>query len=451
MAERSFPEGFLWGAATSAYQVEGAVREDGRGESIWDRFCRVPGAVVGGDTGDTACDHYHRWQSDVENMRDLGLKAYRFSVAWPRLFPGGRGKLNRKGLDFYQGLVEALLAAGIEPVLTLYHWDLPQGLQDHGGWTNRDTASWFADYAACLFAALGDRVQKWVTINEPWVAAFLGYAEGVHAPGIRSFPAAVQASHVLLLAHAKAVQACRQVGSAQARIGITLDMQTVYPLTDGASDEDAARVADGHRNRWFLQPVLAGSYPSDMMELYAAKNAAPRAEQADMELLAANRSDFLGVNYYFPQRVIASQEHAVLGFETRVPPECAKTAMGWEIHPRGLYDLLIRLKRDWGNPAMMITENGAAFADEQVKGGQVADVDRIDYVRSHLGEARRAIADGARLEGYFLWSLMDNFEWAYGYTKRFGITHVDFRTQARTWKKSASWYQGVIASNGAAQ
>ena len=449
MAEKSFPDGFLWGAATAACQVEGAAREDGKGESIWDRFSRVPGAIVGGDTPEVACDHYHRWRDDVENMRDLGLKAYRFSAAWTRLFPTGRGRLNRRGLDFYQGLVDALLAAGISPVLTLYHWDLPQALQDHGGWTNRDTASWFAEYAACLFNSLGDRVHTWITINEPWVAGFLGHGEGVHAPGIRDFAAAVQASHVLLVAHAKSVEAYRQVSPDKGRIGIALDMHPVYPLSDGESDREAARIEDGHHNRWFLQPVLSGSYPSDMLELYAARHVAPRIEQDDAGLLAGNPPDFLGVNYYFPTRALASRANPVLGCQARVPRDCEKTAMGWEVYPRGLSDLLTRLKRDWGDPVLMITENGAAYDDERMEGPQVADLDRIAYLRAHLREALAAIASGVRLEGYFLWSLMDNFEWACGYAKRFGITHVDYRTQARTWKKSASWYQGVIASNGA--
>jgi beta-glucosidase len=450
MSEPAFPEGFLWGAATASYQVEGAAREDGKGESIWDRFCRVPGAIANGDTGDIACDHYHRWRDDLENMRDLGLKAYRFSVSWPRLFPTGKGKLNRRGLDFYQALVDALLENRIEPVLTMYHWDLPQALQEHGGWVARDTASWFADYAACLFSALGDRVRTWITLNEPWVSSFLGYAQGIHAPGIRSFAKAVEASHTLLLAHAKAVQAYRQVRPAKGRIGISLDLHPVYPLTDGLSDQEAARIADGHQNRWFLDPLFTGAYPADMRELYARCGIAPRAEPDDGELLRNNPPDFLGVNYYFPQRVFASQAHAVLGFEKHVPADCEKTDMGWEVHPRGLRELLMRLKADYGNPALMITENGVACRDESREGGQVADFDRVDFIRSHLREARRAIADGARLEGYFLWSLLDNFEWAEGYSKRFGITRVDFKSQGRTWKKSASWYQRVIASNGAA-
>jgi len=449
MSETAFPEGFLWGAATASYQIEGAAREDGKGESIWDRFCRVPGAISNGDTGDVACDHYHRWRTDIENMRDLGLKAYRFSVSWPRLLPTGKGKLNRRGLDFYQTLVDALLANGIEPALTMYHWDLPQALQEHGGWVARDTASWFADYAACLFSALGDRVHIWITLNEPWVSAFLGYAQGIHAPGIRSFAKAVEASHILLLAHAKAVEAYRQVTPAKGRIGIALDLHPVYPLTDGISDQEAARVADGHQNRWFLDPVFSGAYPADMQDLYARSGIVPRIESGDGELLRSNPPDFLGVNYYFPQRAAASQKHAVLGFENCTPRDCKKTEMGWEVHPRGLHELLMRLKADYGNPAMMVTENGIACRDESREGEQIADFDRVEFIRSHLREARRAIADGAKLEGYFVWSLMDNFEWAAGYSKRFGITHVDYRTQGRTWKKSAGWYQRVIGANGA--
>jgi beta-glucosidase len=450
MSASVFPEGFLWGAATAACQVEGAAREDGKGESIWDRFSLVPGTIAGGDTPAVACDHYHRWRDDVENMRDLGLTAYRFSVAWPRLFPAGRGKLNRRGLDFYQGLVDALLAAAVAPVVTLYHWDLPQALEDHGGWTNHDTASWFAEYAACLFGSLGDRVRTWITINEPWVAGFLGHAEGIHAPGTRDFAAGVQASHNLLVAHAKAVQAYRQVSPVHGRIGIALDLHPVYPLSDGAADEEAARQADGYHNRWFLQSVLGGSYPSDMLALYEPRRVAPRVAGGDLELLAAHPPDFLGVNYYSPHRAAASRSHPILGFRTSVPRDCVKTAMGWEVYPRGLSDLLLRLKRDWGDPVLMITENGAACDEPPAAEGQVDDRDRIDYLRGHLREALRAMGEGARLEGYFLWSLMDNFEWAFGYSKRFGITRVDFATQARTWKKSASWYQRVIATRGAA-
>jgi beta-glucosidase len=450
MSEKGFPAGFLWGAATAAYQVEGAVQEDGRGESIWDRFCATPGAVRGGDTGAVACDHYYRWKDDVENMRDLGLGAYRFSVSWPRLFPRGHGRLNRRGLDFYETLVDALLSARVRPVLTLYHWDLPQALQDAGGWTNRDTASWFADYAECLYTHLGDRVKTWVTINEPQCAAFLGHAEGVHAPGVRDLGTAVQAAHLLLHAHALAVAACRQVCPADCRIGIALDLHTTYPFTDGMSDVEAAHLADGQSNRWYLDPVLKGTYPADVLAVYARHGLAPRIEADDLASFAANPVDFLGVNYYFPDRVYASDAGGPLGFERGQRAQVTRTEMGWEVFPEGLSELLIRLKNEYGDPVLMITENGAAFPDARVEKGQVQDDDRIEYLASHLSEARRAISHGVKLQGYFVWSLMDNFEWAMGYSRRFGITHVDYRTQVRTWKKSASWYQAVIATNGAA-
>jgi beta-glucosidase len=417
VSELRFPDNFIWGAATAAYQIEGAAQEDGRGPSIWDTFSRTPGKVFQGHTGDVACDHYHRWRDDVENMRDLGLSAYRFSTAWSRVFPQGRGRLNRKGLDFYESLVDALLAAGIRPALTLYHWDLPQVLQEAGGWTNRDTASWFADYAECLYTHLGDRVKIWMTLNEPWVAAFAGHSQGVHAPGLRDFAAAVQAAHVLLHAHALAVSAFRELG---------------------------------HGNRWFLEPVFKGTYPQDMLDLYARHHAAPRVEQGDAEVLAAHPVDFLGVNYYFPHRVYESDAGGLLGYEPGHREDAPHTAMGWEVFPQGLEDLLLRLKRDYGDPAIFITENGAAYPDEIDAGGQVQDDERIEYLDGHLRAARRAIERGVKLEGYFVWSLLDNFEWAFGTSRRFGITHVDFTTQARAWKKSALWYQRVIATNGGA-
>jgi beta-glucosidase len=464
MATR-FPEGFLWGAATSSFQIEGAVMEDGRGESIWDRFCRVPGKIANGDTGDVACDHYHRWRDDVENMRDLGLNAYRFSTAWPRIFPAGKGRLNSKGLDFYLTLVDALLTANIEPVITLYHWDLPQALQDKGGWSNRDTAHYFADYAETLYMALGDRVKTWITLNEPKAAVLGGYAFGVHAPGVSDFGQAVQVSHTLLLAHALALRAYRDVSPGKGRIGITLDLYPTYPLTDSAADDEAARLAYEIQCRWFLHPVFLGAYPEEGMAHYRSRGIEPRIERDDLDLLAGNKSDFLGVNYYFPLRVrrfqprnigtggdrdVSAEKHRFLGFEQVVPRDSEKTEMGWEVYPAGLYDILTRISRDYGNPAVMITENGAAFKDDTTSGGQVQDDDRISYLRGHLREALRAISDGVKLEGYFVWSLLDNFEWAHGYSKRFGITRIEFGTQARTWKKSANWYQSTVASNGAA-
>ncbi len=448
MAEAGFPEGFLWGTATAAYQVEGAASEDGKGESIWDRFCRVPGAILNGDTGDVACDHYHRWKEDVEIMREMGLRSYRFSASWPRVLPQGRGKVNRKGLDFYDHLVDALLAAKVQPALTLYHWDLPQALQEAGGWTNRDTASWFAEYAAAMASRLRDRVKIWMTLNEPWVAAFVGHYHGVHAPGKKDLGVAVQASHELMRAHAAGVAVLRDTCAKDARIGAAIDVHTMYPWSDGVSDREAAHRADGHKNRWFLDPVLKGTYPEDMMELYTRAGTAPRIQPGDMEKIAATKVDFVGINYYFPQRIVESDAGGVLRFEPRTAEGKPHTQMGWEVLPRSFHEMLVRIKKDYDDPVLAITENGAAYADQRVENGQVQDDDRVEYLQGHLRELRHAAQDGVRLQGYYLWSLMDNFEWSWGYARRFGIVHVDFHTQARTWKKSAKWYQAVIASNG---
>jgi beta-glucosidase len=382
-------------------------------------------------------------------MRDLGLNSYRFSIAWPRIFPQGKGRKNSRGLDFYSLLVDGLLEAGIQPAVTLYHWDLPQTLEDAGGWTNRDTASWFAEYAASVFNCLGDRVKLWMTLNEPQCAAFLGYGEGVHAPGKRDLGAAIQASHVLFHAHALAMQAYRQVSPVHGRIGIAIDVHPVYPYSDGISDQEAARVADGRTNRWFLDPVMKGTYPEDIFGLYSRHHVAPRVEPGDLDLLKANPVDFLGLNYYFPQRPYASDAGGFLGFQYAEGKGWPVTQMGWEMYPEGLFDILSQVRRDYDNPSLMISENGAAFADTRIVDGQVQDDDRIEYLASHLREARRAIRAGVKLEGFFLWSLMDNFEWSFGLSRRFGITYVDFRTQVRTWKKSAAWYRDVIASNGA--
>ncbi|MGA2612392.1 MAG: GH1 family beta-glucosidase [Spirochaetia bacterium] len=449
MSDGGFPKGFLWGAATAAYQIEGAARDDGKGESIWDRFCHTPGVIHDGTTGEVACDHYHRWRDDLENIRDLGLSAYRFSVSWPRVLPAGSGKVNTRGLAFYETLVDALLKERIEPAITLYHWDLPQALQDKGGWTNHDTAYRFADYAEKLFLRLGDRVKTWITLNEPQVSAFAGYGDGIHAPGIKDLGQAVQASHVLMVAHALAVEVYREASPATHRIGITLDLHPVYPWSDGVSDGEAALVADGRVNRWFLDPVFRGSYPKDILALFDAAKVAPRIDPKDLVLLSSNPVDFLGVNYYFPMRVLASDTDPVLHCEYAAHKDREKTEMGWEVHPEGLCDLLIRLKRDYGNPSLMITENGAAYPDATVVNGQVQDDDRISYIRSHLEQARRAIQDGVKLEGYFLWTLLDNFEWSFGFSRKFGITSLDRHSLGRTWKKSASWYQRVIATNGA--
>ncbi|MGQ9592966.1 MAG: GH1 family beta-glucosidase [Anaerolineae bacterium] len=441
----AFPEHFTWGAATAAYQIEGAWDEDGKGPSIWDVFCRVPGAIQDGDTGDVACDHYHRWREDVALMRELGLRAYRFSVSWPRVLPEGRGKVNRPGLDFYDRLVDALLAAEIQPFVTLYHWDLPQALQEEGGWPVRDTARRFADFADVVSRRLGDRVRHWITLNEPWVVAYAGYGNGYYAPGIRNPLAAVQATHHLLLAHGLAVPVLRENGDAATQVGITLNLSPVHPASDRPADEEAARRYDGFLNRWFLDPLFRRRYPEDMLEMLGS--ALPDGYEEDLETIAVP-VDFLGVNYY-TRTVVADDPDSVV-VETREvkPTGRPYTEMGWEVYPEGLYEILTRVHRDYAPPCIYITENGAAFADQVDAEGRVHDAQRVGFLREHIAQAHRALEEGVPLAGYFVWTLLDNFEWAYGYSKRFGIVYVDFATQERIVKDSGIWYRGVIAENG---
>ncbi|MGQ9456809.1 MAG: GH1 family beta-glucosidase [Anaerolineae bacterium] len=441
----AFPEHFTWGAATAAYQIEGAWDEDGKGPSIWDVFCRVPGAIQDGDTGDVACDHYHRWREDVALMRELGLRAYRFSVSWPRVLPEGRGKVNRPGLDFYDRLVDALLAADIQPFVTLYHWDLPQALQEEGGWPVRDTARRFADFADVVSRRLGDRVRHWITLNEPWVVAYAGYGNGYHAPGIRNPLAAVQATHHLLLAHGLAVPVLRENGDAATQVGITLNLSPVHPASDRPADEGAARRYDGFLNRWFLDPLFRRRYPEDMLEMLGS--ALPDGYEEDLETIAVP-VDFLGVNNY-TRTVVADDPDSVV-VETREvkPTGRPYTEMGWEVYPEGLYEILTRVHRDYAPPCIYITENGAAFADQVDAEGRVHDAQRVGFLREHIAQAHRALEEGVPLAGYFVWTLLDNFEWAYGYSKRFGIVYVDFATQERIVKDSGIWYRGVIAENG---
>jgi len=448
MGKITFPKDFIWGSATASYQVEGAVSQDGRGESIWDRFSHTPGKVLNGDTGDVACDHYNRYREDVQLMKELGLKGYRFSIAWPRIYPQGKGQVNQKGLDFYNSLVDELLKAGIEPIVTLYHWDLPQALQDIGGWDNRDVTDYFAEYAFKMYDVLGDRVKKWITHNEPWVVAFIGNAFGEHAPGYKDFALAVRITHHLLLSHAKAVQAYRQSGNDDGgQIGITLNLTPVYPASDSPEDSQAVQFQDGFQNRWFLDPVFKGAYPEDILAFYQEKYKAPVIRPGDMELIANNPVDFLGINYYTRSVVKKGKKD---GFDSveHVHPEGKYTEMGWEVYPQGLYDLLMRVHRDYNAPNIYITENGAAFKDDKVVDGMVDDQDRLEYLKLHFEAAHRAIQDGVNLKGYYVWSFMDNFEWAYGYSKRFGIVYVDYETLKRTPKKSALWYRDVIADNG---
>ncbi len=448
MAQLIFPKDFIWGAATASYQIEGGATADGKGESIWDRFSHIPGKIMNGDTGDVACDHYHLYRQDIQLMKELGLQSYRFSISWPRVFPSGRGPVNQQGLDFYNRLVDELLRNGIEPMVTLYHWDLPQALQENGGWANRSIVDDFAAYAACLFDALGDRVKKWITHNEPWVVAFAGNFQGRHAPGLTDLATAVQVSHHLILSHARAVQAYRASKYHDGQIGITLNLYPCVSASDSDLDRQAAALVDGHNNRWFLDPVLKGTYPQDILDLYREKLNAPLIRPGDMEQIAAAPMDFLGVNYYFRKVVRYAAVHPVLPFE-EVKPEGSKyTQMNWEITPQGLTDLLIRLDRDYNHPHIFITENGSAFPDAFEGGEVVADPDRCEFLEGHFAAAHRALAAGVQLDGYYVWSLMDNFEWAHGYSKRFGLIYIDYPTQRRIWKQSALWYREVIKNNG---
>ncbi|MFE6886697.1 GH1 family beta-glucosidase [Streptomyces sp. NPDC057694] len=433
------PRDFVWGAATSAYQIEGAVDIDGRTPSIWDTFSHTPGAVENDDHGDVACDHYHRMPDDVRLLAGLGLDAYRFSLSWPRVQPGGRGPANAKGLDFYDRLVDELLAKDITPWATLYHWDLPQELEDVGGWPERDTAYRFADYAELVAGRLGDRVRHWITLNEPFCSAILGYQIGCHAPGRKDFGAAVRAVHHLHLGHGLAVQRIRSVVPAPVQAGITFNPSQVYAASDAPENIDAARRADGMGLRLYLDPVLRGQYPQDVLADLAQLGVDVPVEAGDLDVIA-QPLDFLGINYYLSDVVAAGDEP---GRTVRIPqPDRPVTAMGWEIHPQGLTDLLTRISRDYPALPIYLTENGAAFDDSAYDvsaEGRIEDVDRTAYLADHLAAAGRAREAGADVRGFFAWSLMDNFEWAYGYAKRFGIVHVDYATQRRTPKQSALW------------
>ncbi|WP_030296293.1 GH1 family beta-glucosidase [Streptomyces katrae] len=455
----SFPAGFRWGTATAAYQIEGAAALYGRTPSIWDTFSRTPGKVLNGDTGDTAADHYHRMTEDVALLRRLGVTDYRFSVAWPRVQPTGRGPAVQQGLDFYRRLVDELSAAGIRPVATLYHWDLPQELEDLGGWPRRETAELFAEYAGLVAGALGDRVASWTTFNEPWCAAFLGYASGVHAPGRTEPAAALQAAHHFNLAHGLGVAALRSALPRSAEVSLTLNLHALRPLTRSAADLDAVRRIDAVGNRIFLDPVFHGRLPQDLVRDTAGVTDWSFVRDGDLAAAAAP-IDWLGLNYYSPTVVEAAEPgdgvaaagpSPWVGAEEYVrfrPAPGPVTAMDWPVDAGGLHELLVRLRDELPGVPVLITENGAAYGDYADPEGDVHDPERIDYLSGHLAAVHRAIADGADVRGYFVWSLLDNFEWAYGYSKRFGLVHVDFATQRRTLKDSARWYADVIARGG---
>ena len=457
MTDRLFPEDFLWGVATSAYQIEGAVDEDGRTPSIWDTFSHQPGKTRNGDTGDVACDHYHRLEEDVELMASLGIRAYRFSVAWPRIFPEGKPEINHIGLDFYSRLVDALRAHEIEPFVTLYHWDLPQPLEEAGGWLNRDTAYRLEDLARVVAEALGDRVSLWSTVNEPWVASFVGYSMGQHAPGIAEIGAGILASHHLLLGHGLATRAITETIGSSALVGPAVNQAHVVAASNSEQDLAAARRYDEHRNRWFLDPMLLGSYPAELLEEYTSLVGDDFLHDGDLEVIHADLS-FVAVNYYSPNRIAAATKIAApptrtssfgewAGIEDRSRTDVGRTTMGWTIEPEGLTDILVRIRRDYGDIPMYVTENGAAFCDYVDPTGSVRDTERIEYLRGHFAAAHAAMAQGVDLRGYFVWSLYDNFEWAEGFGQRFGLVFTDFRTQQRILKQSAHFYREVIAAN----
>ncbi len=437
----AFPDHFVWGASTAAYQIEGAWNEDGRGESIWDRFSHTPGKIENGDTGDTACDHYHRWPEDIELMKQLGLRAYRFSIAWPRIYPSGRGAFNRAGLDFYSRLVDALLAAGVEPFITLYHWDLPQALGNQNGWLARDTAYAFADYAETMVKHLGDRVQFWSTLNEPWCVSFLSYQLGVHAPGLRDERLAVQVAHHTLVAHGLALQSMRAV-NAGIKAGIVLNLWSVESIEESPASHALIERTWQRDQGWFLDPLLHAEYP--LLAWQERESIAPQMQPGDLKLIA-QPLDWLGINNY--NRVLLDDRGR------RIQPVSGSehTEMGWEVHGPGLCRLLTTLQQRYPVPPLYIIENGAAFKDVLTPDGHVFDPRRIDYLRDYITAVHTAWRNGVDVRGYFVWSLLDNFEWSFGYSKRFGVIYVDYATQRRAIKDSGYWYAQVIAQNGIAE
>lgn len=434
-----FPQGFLWGTATASYQIEGAWKEDGKGESVWDRFSHTAGKVKGGDTGDIACDSYHRYLDDIAIMRALNQKSCRFSISWPRVQPMGTGAVNQKGLDFYSRYVDALLAAGIRPSCTLYHWDLPQALQDRGGWPNRDMAGWFTDYAEIVTKALGDRITTWAIFNEPYVFTYCGYGIGVHAPGIADMGQYLRAAHVANLAQGDAFRAMKAL-SPKAQIGGAYNMSPAIPASDAHADRAAAERMHAINNVFFIEPALKGAYPKAFAPLKEM------AFKAGDETRMRAALDWIGINYYFRMKVSHDAKSVPFHYQASIPREAPITHLGWEIWPQGLYDVVMRTARDYRLP-IEITENGCSYLDAPGGDGVVLDSRRIDYFRSHLSELARAIADGAPVRGYHAWSLLDNFEWGEGYSQRFGMVYVDFRDQRRVVKDSGRWYGRVAAAN----
>ena len=437
-----FPADFSWGTATASYQVEGAWKEDGKGESIWDRFSHTPGTIMNGDTGDVACDQYHRYKNDIALMKELGLRGYRFSISWPRIFPDGKGKVNQEGLDYYSRLVDELLANDIRPFPTLYHWDLPQALQHVGGWANRDIIGHFTKYAETCIESLGDRVKHWMVFNEPWVFTFLGYIVGIHAPGLRDRAMGMRAMHIVNLAHASAIRAMRSVGTAEA-IGTAFSMSAAYPYTESEEDRAAAERQHAFSNDWFLRPLMGGGYPRayvDQDRALAEMDIQPGDDAAIKAPL-----DFIGINLYTRTIAANNPDETYLGVR-QVPGPGPKTAFGWEVWPAALYQMITRVHRDYGLP-IYVTENGCSYPTAPDVDGRVRDQERIDFYKGYIGQVARAIDEGADVRGYYAWTLIDNFEWGMGYSQRFGIVYVDFENeQKRFVKDSGYWYRDLISA-----
>jgi beta-glucosidase len=445
MAALTFPKGFLWGTASASYQIEGAWNEDGKGESIWDRFCHTPGKIKQGDSGDVACDYYHRYGGDIAMMSELGLSASRISLSWPRILPQGRGTINQKGLDFYSRVVDEMLRRNIKPFVTLFHWDLPQAIEDAGGWPNRDTAGYFRDYAALVADRLGDRVKHWMIFNEPWVFTIFGYLAGIHAPGRNEPAEAMRATHVVNLAQGLAVRAIRDQGHQPEAVGTAFSMSPVHPQNPASKDDrDAAERWHGFFNTWFLETVMNGRYP----EVYVSGKFADRVEirPGDLETIKAPL-DFVGINLYTRQVVAYEPTDTNLGAKQVRPDGKEFTDFGWEIYPKALSEMILRITKDYNRPPIYVTENGCSYGDGPGADGEVRDERRVSFLRRYIGEVGRAIQQGADVRGYFTWTFTDNFEWAEGYQQRFGIVYCDFKTQQRIVKQSGKWYSRLARAN----
>lgn len=446
MEKLQFPEGFVWGTASASYQVEGAAKENGRGESIWDRYCSIPGNIANGDTGEVACDHYHRFREDIAIMQKMGMKGYRFSISWSRIFPDASDRINEAGLRFYSDLVDGLLEAGITPYVTLYHWDLPQAMQDIGGWANAQMPTYFLRYAQTVMGRLGDRVRHWITLNEPYCAAFLGNSEGRQAPGLRDFSTAIRVAFHMYIGHGEVVRFFRSSGL-EGEIGIALNLMGRLPLTQTAQDQAAAIRADGYLNRWFLDPIIKGSYPQDMVQLYEEAGVVlPEASAETLELIS-QPLDFIGLNYYNDFYVKDAPAIWPLAFEIENPKHLPVNDRGWPITEDGFLRILLRMKEEYGINRILITENGTATNEVIDVVGQVNDPQRIDYLKRHLRSLHKAIQAGVQVDGYMQWSYCDNFEWSFGYQSRFGLVYIDFETQQRIIKQSGHWYANVAKEN----